>query len=47
MRLLANGNAARLEVLPGVPHGAILAPGPMRDWIGSTLRELSSRREMS
>ncbi|MEN3269881.1 MAG: acetyl esterase [Pseudonocardia sp.] len=47
MRLLADGNAVRLEVLPGVPHGAILAPGPMRDWIGSAYRELSSSREMS
>jgi acetyl esterase len=50
MRLLSDGVAVRLEVLPGVPHGAILAPGPMRDWIGSAFLELSSRatsKEMS
>ncbi|MFC0625475.1 alpha/beta hydrolase [Kribbella deserti] len=47
MRLLADGNPVRLEVLPGVPHGAILAPGPMRDWVGSAFRELSSSKETS
>ncbi|QNE21180.1 alpha/beta hydrolase [Kribbella qitaiheensis] len=47
MRLLSDGVAVRLEVLPGVPHGAILAPGPMRDWIGSAFLELSSSKEMS
>ena len=47
MRLLADGVAVRLEVLPGVPHGAILAPGPMREWIGSAFLELSPSKEMS
>lgn len=47
MRLLTDGVAVRLEVLPGVPHGAILAPGPMRDWVGSAFRELSSTKETS
>jgi acetyl esterase len=47
MRLLADGVAVRLEVLPGVAHGAILAPGPMRDRISSAFLELSSSKEMS
>jgi acetyl esterase len=47
MRLLADGVAVRLEILPGVPHGAILAPGPMRDRIGSAFLELSPSKEMS
>nr|ADK54883.1 esterase/lipase [uncultured soil bacterium] len=48
-RLRAAGITVEMRVFPGLPHGVFLQPGanPLRDWLGSALRDLTAIKETS